>query len=158
MIRSIRLTFFAYFFLIMSFNSAFSQDMRKDQIWIQNSQGALLTFSVELAENWEQHKIGLMNRLSLPEDSGMLFLFEGSEKMRSFWMRNTLIPLDILFLARDGTIHHIHHMAKPQDDAHISSERPSFAVLEINGGYAQDLDIQVGDQVLHPVFRNMLAQ
>ena len=64
----------------------------------------------------------------------------------------------MVFLAEDGTIHHIHHMAKPLDLTRISSERPSKAVLEVNGGLTDLLGIAEGDKVIHPVFRNQLAE
>ncbi len=145
-------------FVVMAPVAAQADEMVHDQIWIQIVDGGLLNFNVEIAETPRHQEVGLMYRTYLAEDSGMLFTFGDDEKMRSFWMKDTLIPLDILFLAGDGTIHHIHHMARPQDEAMISSKRPSAAALEINGGYTEGLGIKVGDKVLHPMFRNMLAQ
>lgn len=136
-----------------------AQDIQqeRDQVWIHTATNEALLFNVEMAVTSSQKAQGLMNRTYLPPNAGMLFVFNDEDK-RSFWMKDTLIPLDMLFLAKDGTIHHIHHMARPQSEAHITSERPSMAVLEINGGYSDALGIKEGDKVLHPVFRNTLAQ
>jgi uncharacterized membrane protein (UPF0127 family) len=81
----------------------------------------------------------------------MLFDFYHEQKV-SFWMKNTLIPLDMLFIAGDGTIRHIHANAKPLSTDTIPSEYPVRAVLEINGGTAALLGIKPGDKVKHPIF------
>lgn len=131
-----------------------------DTVWImknsekqkaENEKDILL--DVELALNNAQQARGLMFRTYMPSDHGMLFVFNDEDK-RTFWMKNTLIPLDLLFIARDGEIHHIHHNAKPQDLTRITSERDSYAVLEINGGMADKLGIVEGDYVIHSSFRN----
>lgn len=121
---------------------------------IETAQGPRV-FNIEIARFPEEQKQGLMNRKSLPADSGMLFLF-ADEVQRAFWMKNTLIPLDMLFIAKDGEIHHIHHNAKPLDETRITSERPAMAVLEINGGLSESLGITQGDKVIHPAFKNQL--
>ncbi len=133
-----------------------SRNVQNNEMRIKMANGEELLFTVELAVTGAEQEQGLMNRTSMPLESGMLFLFP-EERKRTFWMKDTLIPLDILFLARDGEIHHIHSMAKPQSEALITSEASSFAVLEINGGQADKLGIAVGDKVFHPVFRNVLA-
>lgn len=125
-----------------------------ENIVVKNAEGEELIFSVELARSGGDHSRGLMNRTHLDENSGMLFLFNGSAQ-RVFWMRNTLIPLDIIFLRENGTIHHIHHSAKPLDETRITALEKSNAVLEINGGLSDKLGIEVGDKVYHNVFRNM---
>ncbi len=81
----------------------------------------------------------------------MLFDF-GKEKHVSFWMRNTLIPLDMIFADAFGTITHIHHNAIPHDETGIPSRGPILGVLEINAGLSRFLGIQVGDRIDHPVF------
>ncbi len=113
-------------------------------------------FKVEIATTELDRSQGLMFRDSLPEDGGMLFLFNESAE-RSFWMRNTLIPLDIIFIKPDGTIHSIHAMAKPHDETVISSNGAVNAALEIPGGRAEKLGLKPGDKVLHVFFRNTLA-
>jgi uncharacterized membrane protein (UPF0127 family) len=128
----------------------------RDVITIETKAGQDYIFEVEMATEGPDLARGLMHRTSLTNDSGMLFLF-GGESQRTFWMKNTLIPLDMLFIAHDGTINHIHHNAKPQDETRITSDGEAMAVLEINGGLAGTLNINEGDKVLHPAFRNVLA-
>lgn len=127
-----------------------------DKLSIETQSGGIIPFNVELALTPDQHAQGLMNRSAMAQNAGMLFVFPDEGK-RIFWMKDTLIPLDMLFLSRDGRIHHIHPMAQPQDKSLITSEAESFAVLELNGGIAGQLGIQVGDRVVHPAFRNVLA-
>ncbi|MFC3677326.1 DUF192 domain-containing protein [Ferrovibrio xuzhouensis] len=108
-------------------------------------------FTVELASNDESRARGLMFRQSMAPDAGMLFDF-GQEQMASFWMRNTLIPLDMLFIRADGTILNIHQRAIPHDETGINSDGPVRAVLELNGGTVTRLGIRAGDRVLHAIF------
>ena len=107
-------------------------------------------FSVEVADDNQERAQGLMFRESLPTSSGMLFLYERPSRL-SFWMRNTLIELDMIFLDSTGVIQHVHHRAQPHDETPISGGR-GIAVLEINGGLAERLGIQAGDQLRHPFF------
>lgn len=120
---------------------------------IQSENGARHSFEIELALTQEQQMQGLMFREALDENAGMLFYWGGEEREQSFWMKNTLIPLDLIFIKRDGTIHHIHPSAIPHDLTSISSNGPVAAVLEINGGRAEELEIQNGDAVIHPLFQ-----
>ncbi|HBR69043.1 MAG TPA: DUF192 domain-containing protein [Rhodospirillaceae bacterium] len=115
---------------------------------IQSANGAKHVFKVEVARTREEMAQGLMNRTELAADAGMVFLFE-DEDYRSFWMKNTLIPLDIIFIGKDGTIRHIHPMALPLDETPVPSGAPAAAVLEINGGKTQALGIAVGDRVIY---------
>ncbi len=114
-------------------------------------------FRVEVAQTQEEQAKGLMNRTEMPEDAGMLFYF-GDEKIRAFWMKDTLIPLDMIFLSSDGRITQIYHMAVPHDETNIVSVEPAFAVLEINGGVSAKLGLQIGDVIHHKVLGNPLAQ
>jgi uncharacterized membrane protein (UPF0127 family) len=125
-----------------------------DEISIDIGEGEKLFFDVELALTPAQQSRGLMFRTEMEDNKGMLFVFNGV-KMRSFWMKNTLIPLDMLFIHPDGTIHHIHHNAKPQDLTSITSRYPSKAVLELNGGTADKMGIKEGDKVQHAYFKNV---
>ena len=122
-------------------------------ILLKTEDGRRYNFDVELALTPKEQQKGLMFREEMPEMHGMLFVF-GSEFTRSFWMKNTLIPLDIIFIERDGRIQHVHSMAKPLDESAVSSGAPSYAVLEINGGLANKLDIKPGDYIYHEAFRN----
>lgn len=126
---------------------------KEDTLQVKRKEGELLYFNIEIAERENEHQKGLMFRTELAENAGMLFLF-ANEEMRYFWMKNTLIPLDMLFIGKDGTINHIHHMAKPQDETTITSKYPSMAVLEIKGGNAAKLGINEGDVLIHKTFRN----
>jgi uncharacterized membrane protein (UPF0127 family) len=112
-----------------------------------------IKFDVELALNDAQRARGLMFRDKLGPYEGMLFDFY-QEAPVSFWMKNTLIPLDMVFIAGDGTIRHIHANAVPLSTETVPSRYPVRAVLEINGGSARLLGIKPGDKVKHPIFGN----
>lgn len=112
-------------------------------------------FKIELAITSQQQIHGLMNRTEMPKNAGMLFVFP-DEAERSFWMKDTLIPLDMLFIQKDGTIHHIHENAVPNDLTSIPSNGPVTAVLELNGGAAREFGIHEGDKAHHVFFGNEL--
>ena len=115
--------------------------------------GRDLKFEVELALNDAQRSRGLMYRKQLGAYEGMLFDFY-QEMPVSFWMKNTLIPLDMIFIAADGTVKHVHANAVPLSTDAVPSRFPVRAVLEINGGSAALLGIKPGDKVRHPIFGN----
>ena len=115
--------------------------------------GREIKFDVDLALDDVQRARGLMFREKLGPYEGMLFDFY-KEAPVSFWMKNTLIPLDMIFIAADGTIRSIHANAVPHSTETIPSQFPVRAVLEINGGSAKLLGIKPGDKVLHPIFGN----
>jgi len=106
-------------------------------------------FSVEVVDTPETRAQGLMFRQELAPDAGMLFDFK-EEREVAFWMRNTFIPLDMIFIAADGTIRHIHVNARPHDPTSIPSGAPVQFVLEIPGGRSRELGISTGDRVAHP--------
>lgn len=106
-----------------------------------------LPFAVELAETPQQQERGLMFRTQLADDSGMLFIFP-RERVASFWMRDTVIPLDMLFVRRDGTIESIAADTVPYDLAPHASGEPVIAVLELRGGLAAEQGIEPGDTVM----------
>lgn len=108
-------------------------------------------FYVELATNPKDQERGLMYRKQLPQDEGMLFVFSGEEK-RTFWMRNTYVALDILFLDRSGTVVAMAPNTKPLDETLIPSGVPAQYVLEINAGLALQYDIKIGSKL---IFRNI---
>ena len=107
---------------------------------------------VEIATTPGDQEYGLMNRKSLPANTGMLFVFPTADEV-SFWMKDTLIPLDMLFIAADGHVGHIHADARPQDLTSIPSGGPVKAVLEIAGGEAAKLGIREGDIVRDRTFK-----
>jgi len=108
------------------------------------------TFTVELALDDASRAQGLMYRTELAPDRGMLFMFNDSAP-RSFWMRNTYIPLDIIFIRYDGRILNIVRQARPRTDTPRQSIGSAIAVLEIAGGRAAELGIRPGDTVRHPL-------
>jgi uncharacterized membrane protein (UPF0127 family) len=112
-----------------------------------------IKFEVELALNDAERSRGLMYREKLGPYDGMLFDFHQDAPV-SFWMKNTLIPLDMVFIAGDGTIKHVHANAVPLSTEAVPSQFPVRAVLEINGGSARLLGIKPGDKVKHPIFGN----
>lgn len=122
-----------------------------NELKIISANGQSHEFKIEIARTDEEKIKGLMFRTKMPEDAGMLFVFDNEEE-RNFWMRNTLISLDMLFIKADGTIHHIHKNAIPEDLTRISSNGPVQAVLELNGGISDKLNIQAGDKINHAIF------
>jgi hypothetical protein len=106
---------------------------------------------VGLARTDEERARGLMFREQLDADAGMLFLYE-DESIRTFWMRNTLIPLDMLFISGDHRVAGVVENAEPQTDTLRQVDRPSQFVLEVNGGFAATNGIAVGTPV---EFRNI---
>lgn len=116
-----------------------------ESLTITTSNGEKLNFTVELALSGGQRQQGLMFRKTMPEDHGMLFDFGGMRDV-TMWMRNTFLPLDMIFFGPDGVITHIHANAVPQSEAIISSRGPIKYVLEVNGGLTRKLGIRPGDR------------
>ena len=108
-------------------------------------------FKVEVAADAVSQQHGLMYRRDLPADAGMLFDFHQEARV-SFWMKNTPLPLDMVFIRKDGTVASIERNAEPYSTQSIPSVEPVRAVLEINGGRAQDLGIKPGDRVRADIF------
>jgi uncharacterized membrane protein (UPF0127 family) len=123
-----------------------------EMLVIKTAGGKEHTFEVEIARRPDEQAYGLMNRKSMDKDHGMLFIFTAEDE-RSFWMKNTLIPLDMIFIRADGTIHRVHDSAIPNDLTPVNSRGPVLAVLELNGGRAADLKIKAGDMVLYKTFQ-----
>jgi len=117
---------------------------------IETAAGKQFHFTVELALTPEAQQRGLMFRKAMAPDAGMLFVFDQTED-RAFWMKNTLIPLDMIFIRTDGTIANIVEGAEPQTLTPRTSEGPAKAVLELNGGITRFLSIKPGDRVIHPL-------
>jgi uncharacterized membrane protein (UPF0127 family) len=108
-------------------------------------------FTIELADTPETRARGLMFRRSMLPDHGMLFDFK-IEQPVAFWMKNTPLPLDMLFIDGKGVIVQIAADTTPFSEAPIPSRQPIRAVLEVNAGTAERLKIAVGDRVRHPIF------
>ena len=109
-------------------------------------------FQVEIAADDATRERGLMNRRYMVADHGMLFEFD-REAPVSFWMKNTYIPLDMIFISRAGVVTNIVADAEPLSERVIPSGPPCAAVLELNGGAAAAIGLNVGDKVRHPFFR-----
>lgn len=108
-------------------------------------------FQVEIAATQAEQARGLMFRKSLAPDRGMLFTYRRPQPA-AYWMKNTLIPLDILYIRPDGTILSIVRNARPHDETPLPSGGMVLGVLEIAGGRAAQLGILPGDRVLHRIF------
>ncbi|MFZ5789190.1 MAG: DUF192 domain-containing protein [Pseudomonadota bacterium] len=120
-----------------------------EPLTIETAAGIKHVFSVEIARTTEERARGLMFRDRLAPDGGMLFVYRADQPV-SMWMKNTLIPLDMLFIARDGTIRSIAERTVPLSETIIPSQGVVAAVLEINGGTAERLGIRPGDRVRSP--------
>ncbi len=112
---------------------------------------AELTFKVEIANTPDSRATGLMHRNSLSADAGMLFDFTNSAPV-AMWMKNTLIPLDMLFIRADGLIANIAERTVPGSLTPVESDGAVRGVLELNGGTSARLGIKAGDKVIHPLF------
>lgn len=117
---------------------------------IEGGRGAV-RLRVEVASDGASQERGLMYRRSLAANAGMLFDFH-QPVMTEFWMKNTYLPLDIVFIRPNGTISSITENAKPLSETLIPSTEPVRAVLEIKGGRAKALGIAPGDRVIHAIF------
>ena len=104
------------------------------------------TVRVAIADTENKRNLGLMNVHDLPEDGGMLFLFDDEEE-RSFWMANTPLPLDIIYVNRNKEIVKIYHRTNPYSERLLPSGEPAQYVVEVNGGYAREHDIREGMRI-----------
>jgi len=122
----------------------------KDRLVIA-AKGGRHIFDVEMALTDRQQSQGLMYRRSMKPDAGMLFDYVRPQRI-TMWMRNTYLPLDMIFIGADGRIINIAERTVPQSDAIIASKGRARAVLEVNGGTVSRLGIKPGDKVLHKFF------
>lgn len=120
------------------------------QLLVIDTESGPRAFQVEVARTPEEQERGLMFRNHLAMDAGMLFEFDAPQEV-SMWMKNTLIPLDMLFIAEDGRIVSIHERAEPESLSLISSDGPVRAVLELAGGAVKHYGITTGNRVRHAV-------
>ncbi len=117
------------------------------RVIVVTAAGARLPVTVELARTDEERERGLMNRRELAPEAGMLFLFSENEP-RAFWMKNTLIPLDMLFIDDGGRVAGLIERAEPLTTSPRDPGVPSRYVLEVNGGWAARHGVRPGDRVL----------
>jgi uncharacterized membrane protein (UPF0127 family) len=106
-------------------------------------------FTIELATTPAERALGLMYRRTLPADAGMLFLYDKPQPLTR-WMRNTFIPLDMVFIGADGKVHRIESRTEPFSTQIISSEGNVQGVLELNAGAAASIGLKAGDEVVYP--------
>ncbi len=118
-------------------------------VTITHSDGNQIAFKAEVAITPAEQAYGLMFITSLPEDQAMIFPYSPAREV-AFWMKNTLIPLDMLFVGSNGAIGAITENARPQDITPIDSQIPVVAVIEIGGGLAAKDGIKVGDKITSP--------
>ena len=107
------------------------------------------SFTVEVARTPQQKALGLMFRRSLPENAGMIFLYDRPQPV-VMWMKNTHISLDVVFISAGGRVHRIETHTEPFSTAEISSDGDVVAVLELNAGQAGKIGLKRGDQVVYP--------
>jgi uncharacterized membrane protein (UPF0127 family) len=130
--------------------AACPQALHTAPLSIQTTHGEV-RLTVEVADNDRTREIGLMCRKHIADDRGMLFDFKQPQEVY-FWMKNTLIPLDMLFIDADGRVISIARNAIPMDDTPIPSSGPVLGVLEIGGGRAAALNVEPGDVVRERIF------
>jgi len=146
-IRTVASAFMALVFFVAPHAGAVAQEtFPSEKLEIISTAGKTHSFTVEVASSDAQRQQGLMFRKSMGDDHGMLFDFKEDRDVM-MWMRNTLIPLDMLFISKGGKITHVHPNAVPNSEDIISSNGPIRYVLELNGGAAKKLNISVGDTV-----------
>ncbi len=122
--------------------------VRQGDVSFTNSKGEFLKrIDVEIADDNSKRELGLMFRDKMEEDQGMLFLFD-REDMQSFWMKNTILPLDIIYVNSKMEIVKIYRNAEPYSETSLPSGKPSQYVVEVNGGYCDKFGIKEGDKIV----------
>lgn len=127
--------------VVVSFKKEGTLDLMK-----ADSDSIIKTIDIEIADNDYETETGLMYRTKLETNHGMLFIFPDMQ-MRSFYMKNTKIPLDIIYIDEANTIVSFQKNAKPMNETSLPSEAPAKYVLEINGGLSDTWGLAVGDKI-----------
>ena len=130
--------------------SAIAQGMPQTQLQRTTLNAGMHLIQVQLAQDFEQRQIGLMWRKEMPQNEGMLFVFD-QPAVQCFWMRNTLLPLTAAFVSDDGSIVNLADMKPLNDDSHCS-KKPVRFVLEMNQGWFAKRNIQAGFKLSGPLF------
>lgn len=128
-------------------------ELPKEKLVIVTHDGVEHVFNVEMALTQKQQTVGEMFRTGVAEDGGMLFVWN-TPRESTMWMRNTLVPLDMVFINADGTIRSIAENTVPESLATIDSRGPVKATLEMAAGTTARLNIRVGDKVQQRIFRD----
>lgn len=126
-----------------------SNGLSRATVSITNSSDTTLNINAELAITDEQHTQGLMNRMFMADNDGMLFVFS-NESRQSFWMKNTLISLDMIFISSTGSIVDINKNAIPGNLIPFVSSTAAKYVLEVNGGWCDKNNVAIGNKVTIP--------
>lgn len=134
--------------LMVLFAAPLHAECRADRVDVEGAFGTV-SFQIELADTVSERSQGLMHRTEMADEAGMLFVYPYTRPV-SFWMKNTLIPLDMIFINARGVVHRVHANAIPHDTTSIPSGGPVRAVLEINGGLARKMGIRPGSKIRHP--------
>ena len=148
-LRSLRSALAALLSLLLLATAAHAQIFETEALAIRKADGSVHAFTVELALTPDQRARGLMERDQMAADRGMLFDF-GLSRRVAMWMKNTYLPLDMLFIREDGTIARIAADTLPLSEEIIDSPEPVRFVLELNGGTAARLGVVSGDRVESP--------
>lgn len=145
-----------FLLLVLLPASAFAQSgqtFEKSRLTVETARGQSFDFDVELALTPAQQAQGLMHREEMAADAGMLFVFPRA-RPASFWMKNTILPLDIIFIGPDGAILNIAKRTTPMSTESVPSDGEAKAVLELNAGVTDLLNIRPGDRVVHELLEN----
>lgn len=142
--------------LVLAATPAVGGNCSESSVDIRLVNGGSAHFRVELAADPATREKGLMFRAEMPRSSGMLFLYERPQRS-TFWMKNTLIPLDMIFADQKGLVTAVHHNAIPHDETPIDGGDAVLMVLEINGGLASRLGISPGAVMRHPGLKQTSA-
>jgi uncharacterized protein len=126
--------------------------MKTERLTLVTSAGEKV-IDIEVAMTPDEKSKGLMFRTALADTAGMLFPYDGQPQDITMWMKNTYIPLDMVFIRADGVIHRIEVKTEPLSEKVIAAGAPVTGVLELAGGAAERLGIKAGDRVLHPHFK-----
>ena len=126
--------------------------MRRETLKLHTAAQGEHLINVEITETDEERAQGLMFRTHMPANSGMLFFYKTPREI-TMWMRNTYVPLDMVFIRKDGTVHRIEAGTEPLSEAIVSSRGDTVACLELAGGEAARLGLKPGDKVDHRLFK-----
>lgn len=153
--RNVIILFLVLAVLTASYFLFFKKKLSNEPQWVKEGEVTFLNkdtkqqlakIEVEVANNPTERSQGLMYRSEMEENNGMLFIFDHME-MQSFWMKNTILPLDILFISDKGVINTIHRNTTPYSEASLPSKDKSQFVVEVNGGFCKKHNINEGDLI-----------
>ena len=122
--------------------------VKNGELTFQSAEGSYISkIDIEIADNDDKRTLGLMDRISMEENQGMIFLFP-YERIQSFWMKNTVIPLDMIFVNRENEIVTILTDTVPFDTGQYRSTKPASIVIEVVAGYTDLYGVKVGDKIV----------